>query len=365
MTMHRVLNFGSALQAYALQQKLKELGYENELIDYIFPQPEKKKFTIGGLISDIIIFLRNALIGFPTERKKRKFKAFKERHLIVSSKEYDHQSINQHPPIYDLYMTGSDQVWSPRHVKENTDFMFPFVPDGSKIASFAASFAVDVIPQEYQQSYSNALSRYSKITVRESFGCDIVKQLTGKESQTVCDPTLLLDNNSWNKLADAASNTEKEPYILVYILTYMYNPYPEVDLIIKKVQDELGYKVIFLNGRMQDFGKPNSKILKDAGPCEFLNLIRNAKFVITTSYHGVAFASVFGVPFYGIVKSKNEKGDRIHSLLQKLDCMLSLIAYNEVPSLRKNDLSRFACKEKDLAMFREESTRILTEIVKV
>lgn len=365
MTMHRVLNFGSALQAYALQQKLEELGYESELIDYVFPEPHKKVFSFRGLIQDIVIFLRNALIGFPTEKKKRRFKDFRERRFICSAKEYNHQIINQNPPVYDLYLTGSDQVWSPRHVKDNTDFMFYFAPNGAKIVSYAASFAVDSIPAEYQNSYAKALSRYSHITVRESFGCDIVKHLVNKDAKVVCDPTLLLDRNSWDRLADNSISKEKKPYILVYILTYMYDPYPEVENIIQKVKSELGYRVIYLNGRTQDFGKPNSKIIKDSGPCEFLDLVRNAKFIITTSFHGVALACVYGIPFYGVVQDKNQKGDRICCLLKELNCLKSLISYDEIPDLKKGQKEEYACITEEVIRFRAESVKLLSEMIEL
>lgn len=361
--MHRVLNFGSALQAYALQEKLRQKGMDSELIDYVYPEPTKKIFSLRGFLHGVIVFLRNALIGFPTEKKKRRFNTFRKKYFVVSLKEYNHYSINYEPPVYDIYLTGSDQVWSPRHVKDNIDFMFPFAPQGSKIISYAASFAVDTIPQEYREPYSKALSRYTYITVRESFGCDIVRQLTGKTSQMVCDPTLLLDKKEWNVLAENAETKEKEPYILVYILTYMYNPYPEVDNIIKKVQKELGYKVIYLNGRTQDFGKPNSKIIKDSGPCEFLNLIRNAKFLITTSFHGVAFACIYGIPFYGIVANKEQMADRIHSLLSELGCINSLVTYDEIPSFKKECLSLYACSEEKLSGFRNASINVLNEII--
>ena len=365
MTMHRVLNFGSALQAYALQKKLRELDCENELIDYIFPVPQKKKLSFRNLFLNLIIFLRNALIGFPTEKKKQRFHTFRKKYYVVSSKEYNHKNINQKPPIYDLYLTGSDQVWSPRHVKDNTDFMFPFAPVNAKIVSYAASFAVDSIPAEYQNSYANALSRYSFITVRESFGCNIVRQLTGKSAYTVCDPTLLLEKKDWDLLANDAASSEKSPYILVYILTYMYNPYPKVENLIKVVQQELGYKVIYLNGRTQDFCKPNSKIIKDSGPCEFLNLIRNAKFVITTSFHGVALACAYNIPFYGIVENKEHKGDRIHSLLQELNCMESLIAYDEIPKLKKGEEIKYACNKENLSRFRDKSIELLSQMIKM
>ena len=365
MTMHRVLNFGSVLQAYALQRKINELGYESELIDYIFPEPSKKKFSIRGLMSKFILHLKEVLMGFPSKRKVRRFTEFKNHYLAVSENEYTHKSINENPPTYDMYLTGSDQVWSPRHVKGNTDFMFSFAPNGAKIVSYAASFAVESIPIEYQESYAKALSRYSYITVRESFGCNLVRELTAKEAKLVCDPTLLLDKKHWNILADSAKKTEKEPYILVYILRYMFNPYPAVDSIINKVQQELGIKAIYLNGRAQDFWKPNSRIIKDSGPCEFLDLIKNASFVITTSFHGVALSCAYGVPFYGIVQDKTQNGDRIHSLLSELNCENSLLDYDEIPDFKKGEEIKLACKEDDLSRFRKKSLKSLSEMLKL
>lgn len=364
ITMHKVLNFGSALQAYALQHKVSELGYDCELIDYIFPRPIKNKITISFLLNELFIFVRNALIGFPTFRRKRRFAKFYTSYYCLSAKLYDQDNIAVQPPLYDLYMSGSDQVWSPRFIEDDTNFMLTFAPDGSRLVSYASSFATDSIPEQFRQTYKDALSRYESITVREEFGCSIVKDLVNRDSKAVCDPTLLLTKEEWNNVADASESKEKEPYILVYMLYYMYNPYPEVDSIVDAIQKELGYRVIYLNGRMQDFRKPNSKLNKDSGPCEYLNLIRNAKFVITTSFHGVAFSSIFGVPFMGIVQDKNIKGDRIHSLLEVTGNTHSLIAYNEKPLFKKEDINSYRCSEEGLDKYRQHSIRVLKELLK-
>src|SRR3712207_4323106 len=113
ITTHKVLNFGSALQAYALQQKLISLGYDNELIDYVYPKPIKKQFTFKGVINSVIVFLRNMLIGFPKKRKKKKFSVFYDQNFKLSQGIYDESNISS-LLSYDGYITGSDQVWNPR-----------------------------------------------------------------------------------------------------------------------------------------------------------------------------------------------------------------------------------------------------------
>lgn len=363
ITMHRVLNFGSALQAFALQQAIANLGGESEIIDYIYPRPEKKHFSLKCIVNSALVILRNALIGFPSVRKKSRFKKFYNESFVLSAKSYTPDQIKKDPPLYDVYMTGSDQVWNPKYIGVETDFMLGFAPQCSKRLSYASSFATDRIPDELVGIYRSSLSKYDIISVRESYGCDIVKRITGRDAISTCDPTLLLTKEQWALLADKSVHKENEPYILVYILYYMYNPYPEIDRIVKNVQDNLGLKVIYLNGRMADFSKPNSKLNKDSGPYEFLRLVQNAKFVITTSFHGVAFSSIFGIPFLGIVKNRNKEGDRISSIINQLGCQASLVAYNDVPNINYADLSIYRCKEERIAEYRNTSLQILEKMI--
>lgn len=362
ITMHRIQNYGSILQTYALQQKLKNIGVENEIIDYIFPSPSKK--GIKSFCKDIVKYALDGLLGFPLMKQKKRFKSFYKNNLIITPNAYDKKSIATNPPIFDAYISGSDQVWNPQTIKDDTTFLLSFVPDDKPRASFSSSFTMNELPKELHSVYTKELQKFSSISVREESGVSIVKSLIGKEAKLVCDPTLLLDKKDWDKIAAKSAITIKEKYILVYILAYMYNPYPEIDNLIEKVQKELGnLKVIYLTGRKEDLFKPNSRLIKDAGPNEFVYLFKNAEFVITTSFHGTVFSLIYNKPLYAVVKDLNTLDGRIPSLLAKAGCSSSLINYDAKKINDRKNLLLQKSNLNKLLIFKYSSEETLKDIL--
>ena len=187
--------------------------------------------------------------AFFSKKKEGYFKAFHKQFLALSDKTYTRESILSDPPAYDLYMTGSDQVWNPLWMKDDTNFLLSFVRNEKKI-SYASSFAVDVIPEESKPVYKKYLQEYKHITVRENSGEKIVKDLLdGQETPVVCDPTLLLDQEDYIKIAKKPRLDIHDPYLLVYILDYMFNPFPEVNNIVRNVAETLGLPVVYIGGK--------------------------------------------------------------------------------------------------------------------
>lgn len=362
--MHRVINYGSILQAYALQKKVNQLGYDSEIIDYLYP-PKKKISYWKQAIMYLYRLGVDIFFGGVLRRKKKRFDSFYKNNLVVSPKIYSKQIITEEPPVYDIYMSGSDQVWNPNYIKDDTSFLLSFVPKGKKRVSYASSFAINEIPQEYSLLYKKELNKYHTISVRENTGINIVRKLTGCDAQVVCDPTLLLTRKEWDELANQSELKIKEKYILVYVLSYMFNPYPEIYNIVDNVQKELGnIKVIYLTGKKEDMFRPNSRLIKDAGPNEFVYLFKNATFVITTSFHGTAFSLIYGKPVYGVVKSELTKDGRIPSLLSKVQCEKSIISYKSDIISNCDELLSQKCSESLLQQFREESESLLSNMLK-
>ena len=213
MTMHRVQNMGSVLQAYALQYKIKQLGYESELIDYAFPPSKEKQFGLKDMVS----WGWDMVHGFPEKKRKKKIDEFRTRFLACSEKTYDRSLLLSEPPQYDLYCTGSDQVWNPFHVGEDTSFMLDFAPLDAPRISYASSFATKEVKEPFFSLYAKYLALYREITVREKTGVDIVKKMTDKDASVVCDPTLLLSTNEWDRLANYSTIKMPKNYILIYL----------------------------------------------------------------------------------------------------------------------------------------------------
>lgn len=359
ITMHRVLNIGSVLQAYATQKAFEKLGYESELIDYMYISETKTSVK-----SKILSFGLNILLGFPKQKRKKRLTAFYDKYFKCSEKSYDKQSIQNDPPIYDIYCTGSDQVWNPRYVKDDVSFMLNFVPEGKKRISYGSSFATDCVPVDYEKLYAEHLSKYNSITVREKTGIDLVKHLTKKDARLVCDPTLLLEAKEWNVISESSVTHVKEPYILVYFLGYMFDPRPHLFDIINDVQKKLGMHVYYLNGGHQEMKQPNSTVYRGQGPSEFIEMVRNASFIITDSFHGTAFATIYNIPMMGIVKSTKYGDDRIGSLRTTVGGTKSIIEYDSYDkSFSKAFIDDYKCDATLVNEFREKSLNIIKNMV--
>ena len=341
ITMHKVLNCGSALQVYALQRKLDSLGCPSEIIDYRY---EDKSRPRASLKARLAAFFREALFGFPEARMKRKFKDFYRKHLILSPQTYDRERIAKEPPQYDLYIAGSDQVWNPRFIGDDTNFLLSFTPEGARRISYASSIAATALDGALKARYARYLSRFQALSVRER---SAVALLVGKEE--------------WNSLAALSRYRISEPYILVYALSYMFDPFPEIYGIVEEVQKTLGLKVVFLQGRARDAFRAGSRLIKAAGPADFASLFQHAAFVITTSFHGVSFALIHDKPLIGIVDKGSEADSRLSSLLEAVKATEALYDYREKPQLDRDALLRLKGDRKALQAWIQDSTRYLKE----
>jgi hypothetical protein len=366
ITMHRVLNFGSVLQAYALQRKVQELGYNCEIIDYVFPNNRHfgRKKILERLKQKVRFIISNVLLGFPAVIKRKRFQAFYDRFLSLSPQTYaSYEDIHDNPPAYDIYLTGSDQVWNPRHVKDDTTFFLSFCKERNAARiSFASSFSTNRIPEEFRNLYARHLSSFDRISVRESSGIGVVADLTRQKAEVVCDPTLLLNGKEWSELAEYSRIKIKQPYVLAYVLTYAFNPYPQIHKMIAQIQDQLKMPVVYLDGRLADYMEKNARVIKKAGPCEFIWLFKHAGFVVTHSLHGTAFALNFSKPFYSVIEN-TKKDSRILSLLQLVgadDCAKTITDNNI-----KVGAMDYAPIAQSLEKLRNRSASFLKEALRV
>lgn len=331
ITMHRVRNNGSALQAYALQTKVDELGYDSEIIDYVFPNKTQIKVKGNKLIwlaKKIIYLTLDAILGFPNYTQLKRLSQFHKEHYKLSTNTYlTKEELENNPPKYDLLITGSDQVWNYIHIGDDTSFMLSFCTDDNiPRISYAASFSATNLPDKFKTLYSKYLSKYQCISVRENSGIKIITELIQEDANVVCDPTLLFGKEEWSKIAATSKIKRKQPYILAYILHYAYNPYPEINRIISNLQNQLGLHVVYLDGKLSNYKQRNSTVIRNAGPNEFVRLFMDAQFVITTSFHGTAFALNFSIPLYSVIDTKSENDSRMLNLLNLVGAENRLIS---------------------------------------
>lgn len=341
ITTFRQPNFGSVLQAYALQHVVDSLGYVAWIIDYKYPNDYH--YDRGAFVRPKPYTWRhpfrvmlNAVLetfGLKTCPKMQMLNRFIKHSMRCTPKYLSHSSIHSTPPSFDIYLVGSDQIWNPHTMKGDMTYFFDFVPDGSHILSYASSFSCDSIPSQNVDEYKKYLSRFHSISVREANGCEVVKQLIGRNPHLVLDPTLLLDRNAWALLAKK-SNRLKVPikYILCYMLAYTYDPAEKMKELLKFMQGKYKLPIVSLSAIPYWDGGEFIMIenRQSVGVYEFLKLVENAEIVITSSFHGTAFALNFGKPFVAMQNGESDADDRISSLLRLVGLHSQLVKTDTV-----------------------------------
>ena len=313
-------NYGTALQAYALQRYLQlNYGDDVELIDYIYPNStHKQKRSLYKRLKGVARITLEYVVCHRAV-KNRLFKDFRNRYFKLSNKQlHNYQQLAKECPQYDLYITGSDQVWNVYTVKNDPAFYLTFLPDSAFRISFGSSFAVKEIPQEYKEYIRKWLSLYSFIGVRECSSLHVLKSLSLPENiqcVNTCDPTFLLSVEEYDKILVTSRIKLESPYILVYMLDYAFNPHPGIDVVVTELQRKLSCDVIIIGRKRIVRGKCIKHLYK-VGPAEFLWLFKHAKFVVTSSFHGTMFSLIFQRPFVAITPTEKELDVRIQDLIQ-------------------------------------------------
>ena len=319
ITMHQVLNCGSALQAYALQKVVESLGFDVEIIDYKYPNKYHKSLRNKN-VNILSYIIDRCYANMVRLYLKQLFKPFYKRYYHLSKIKYNNsQSIRKCPPTYDIYISGSDQVWNPDYIGNDTNFMLDFVDSPNKIA-YAGSIANNMIQNKELDTYVTSWKKYKSLSVREEHSVDFLSELCNKRVDFVWDPSLLLPPDKWREIEAMASVKYDKPYILIYILGYSFPVYDYANSLIDYVAKETGLDVvlfIYSRAHRRELSckyKSESKV----SPQNFIYLINHASLVITDSFHATAMSINFSRPVYPLIKSKDNIDNRVFSLLCSL-----------------------------------------------
>lgn len=319
ITQHRVVNYGSVLQTYALQEKIKELGYVCEVIDY-YPE----RFTPLGMLKRIknkgdkfkkSFLIRTAarVIIIPSYAIRfHMFFEFLNNRIDMTSKTYKtEKELEEENFGYDIYCTGSDQVWNYGwNEKIEYPYYLAFAPDSARKISYAASFGKSELEREEMGETRKLLKRYDKISLRELSGVKIVDELGIEGSVNVLDPTLLLTGEDWRKISSGKYTDDK------YILIYNLNRNPRIDSYAKELSAKTGLEVRYLSYQLHEFYK-NGKMFCNPQVEDFLALIDGAQYVVTDSFHATAFSLNFNKEF--VIVYPGKYSTRLQSILEILN----------------------------------------------
>lgn len=301
ITFHWAANYGAVLQAYALQEYLNRIGIDSYIIDYC-----PKKYQIGKfrwLCSKSINSMRQKRQQY---HRNQAIASFRKKYFRVTKRYKSEKQLKADPPSFDVYISGSDQIWNPYftmcgegHV--TLPYYLSFVPEGSKRISYASSFGLSEIPNEMKNAIKKELNRYSRISVRENTGKDILLQMD-ISSDVVADPTFLLDAKDYKMLAAESSLPETESYIFSFVL---HGQDEEEKEMLRRIRGKISMAC-------QTVGQ-------SASVESWIGAISNAKFVLTNSFHCTVFCLMFHIPFISFESGPQKMGDRLHTLLTYID----------------------------------------------
>jgi len=356
ITFHSAHNYGAVLQVYALQKKVDNSDiinlrniYINSYYKIIKLYKGKNVLKLGkSIISNIYYYKRN-------KKRYQNFEKFISSKLKLSNKYKNEDELKENFPKYDIYITGSDQVWNYEIANGLKDsYTLNFGDEKIKRISYAASIGNAVIPKELVNEYKTKISKIDYISVREENAKKVLQEIgIKKDIEVVLDPTLLLTKEEWNKEINELKNGIKEKYILAYVIENNEEYYK----IVNELSRRTGLKVVH-------FEKNNKKYensLRSAytqGPLEFLNLIKNAEYVVATSFHACIFSILFHKKFF-IVPHLNT-GSRVTNLLDKLQIKGRIFnTFEEFKNIDYNFETNYENVEKILQQEREKSMSFL------
>lgn len=329
-------NFGSALQTFATQKVLNDLGYETGIFDidgvhkainrkkvkyYLFRlvHKDERKYLLDNFLSRgrKKTSVSNDKYAQNMRIRNKMYKKFNKNWLTFLPKVNGWKELSEQSAKFDHVIVGSDQLWRPSNIVGGF-FTLEFVPDNVDKIALSTSFGVSKLPKNIYKRTEKFLSRINSISVREDTGKKIVKQLTGKKVPVVCDPTMLLNRSQWMEIQQQEPIIDGE-YILVY---FMGDNFIHRDFV-KKLKKFTGYKIVgLMHGATyvaSDEGFADEEPY-NVGPAEFINLIRNAKYMCTDSFHGTVFSILNGTSFFAFRRyednSEFSTNDRLHTLLK-------------------------------------------------
>lgn len=325
LTYHTGFNYGASLQAYALQRVIDNMKIDCEIINFetesflasreMFSRKPRRVKELIKMASRIPY--RRSLL-----ERQHMFDQFTETCLVTSPLYRTEKEVEKHSTDYDCILCGSDQIWNlgtPDAPDGNPIFFLNF-PKKQKRVSYAASFGKWIYNPHDEKIVLRWLKEFDAISVRESSGQNYLKS-RGINSTLTLDPTLLLDADQYDAICAEPQIIEK------YVLMFSWNCNGDVISAAKEVSNKLGYPLYHLTPPPRALFSGIERKL-DAGPREFLSLIKNAEFVVTNSFHGTAFSTIYEKPFVSVVSGRADP--RMASLLEQLGLLEHLATVDDI-----------------------------------
>ncbi|MCW2277103.1 polysaccharide pyruvyl transferase family protein [Heliophilum fasciatum] len=325
-------NFGSALQTYATQYAIRKLGYDTKVFDmsgirrsiqmrkicYYFSRllsKDEREYVIRNALSKKANWVEESYSKNMRIRHEE-YRKFYSNKLSFFPRASSWKQLSEQSKECEAVVVGSDQLWGAANVAAKY-FTLEFVPDTIKKIAYSTSFGTSVLPRQLHAHVKNFINRIDHVSVRETAGQNIIKEITNRDVSVVCDPTMLLTAEEWMEIQDEKPFAEGD-----YILCYLMGDNPEQRTFIKRLKEQTNYRIIGLLHGSTYISSDESfadESPYNVGPGEFINLIRNAKYMCTDSFHGCVFSILSNTPFFAFRRerdsSKFSTNSRLYTLL--------------------------------------------------
>ena len=320
-------NYGAALQGYALVKQLRIMGFDAYDINYnsSYVHNPKQYSLVKKTMSRLKLLMNpkvvlNKLRSIKNINKwdvlSYSFRSFiRENELTYNNGTfYTLEELSSLSKSFYAFITGSDVVWNPNLHKGYNDegFFLDFTADGVKRIAYAPSTGITSFPETAKGNLMELLQKFDALSIREQSGADLIHELTGLNIKVVLDPTLLLPSKEYDEIVKLPDDIPPE-----YILVYKFGDITHTQEQINRMQGELNIPVIYVPAGK--YGK-NISPRYDIGPGEFVGLIKNAKIVMTDSFHCSVFCLIYHTPFYTFYRTLPKAGkdinDRMINLLK-------------------------------------------------
>ena len=377
-------NYGSVLQAYATQKILDEwnITCENICIDGLKKDINRSKtrFYLKQLNNPQIITGTILRIGKKVLYKKlmkntlgknlairyRNFQSFGKENFKLSKVYHSKAELTAGCSEYSDVLVGSDQLWLPSNIDADY-YTLTWVPDNVNKIAYATSFGTNFLPKYQHEKTKQFLSRIDHVAVREQVGQKMIKEYAGLDVPVVCDPTLLFTVDDWMCIQ------KKEPIIKEkYIFCYFLGNNTEDRAFAKRLRATTSYKLVALL-HLDEYIKADDNYADitpyDVGPGEMLNLIRNAEYIVTDSYHGSVFSILHRKTFFTSRRIKKEgilcTNNRLDSLFTMIGIEGRLIKGDEDVNECMSRTIDYDAVHVKLDVVREESRKYLIEALNI
>ena len=315
LTFPNSVSYGACLQMIALQDTVRRLGHEVEIINYHNPYMKAEKH-VGKGENPIKRALRRRVRLLLHRRLYRRFRRFERQHAAYHPTRAftDKGRLTAIGGRYDAVICGSDQVWNPHITNADSSYFLDFCGDGTKRVAYAPSFGVVTFPDGFEEKMAPELKKFHALSARELPGKELVERLTGRDTTIVTDPTWLVDAADW-----AAMEQPHPAATGDYVLYFVVNQSKELLAQCKAFAKQHGLKVVVVGGNPVTAAKNKDPMLAyalDVGPEQWLYLVHHAKHIFTNSFHGTAFSVLFERDLYVQVPGHN--GSRLQQVLDSL-----------------------------------------------